>query len=103
MKIDDAGRNLDIHAAHRTQASKADAAGGRTPGARDTAGDAVAVSDEARLRSEALAAAERAPDIRPEAVARGRALLESGRLGTDHAALADRLIEAALPPERVSD
>ncbi len=67
---------------------------------RATAGDAVAVSDEARLRSEAVAAAERAPDVRPDAVARGKALLESGQLGRDHAALADRLIAAALPPEK---
>ncbi len=103
MKIDDTGRNLDIYATQRTQATKTGQAEGRTPAAPATPGDAVAVSDEARLRSEALAAAGRAPDIRPDAVARGKALLESGQLGRDHEALADRLIDAMLPPEKPRD
>ena len=44
----------------------------------------------------ALKAADDAPAVRPEAVARGKALLESGTLGNDPMALADRLIDALL-------
>lgn len=103
MKIDDAYRTpaLDNASAttHANQAGKAGSAGrsGDRTGAPPVGGtDAVHVSDEARLRAEALKAAEEAPAIRPDAVARGKALLESGKLGSDPAALADRLIDAML-------
>lgn len=100
MKIDDAYKSTDVYAA--TLANQAGKAGGAAksvdrPGAPIAAGgDAVQVSDEARLRAEALKAAGEAPAIRPEAVARGKALLESGALGSDASALADRLIDALL-------
>lgn len=96
MKIDDAYTHLDVSATDRTPQAERAARGGDRAGGPAAAGDAVAVSGEARLRAEALTAAAAAPDIRPDAVARGRALLESGQLGGDPVALADRLIDALL-------
>lgn len=98
MKIDDAYKAMDIYATTRAQQTeKADKPGSTRAGGPVVSGsDAVEVSDEARLRAEALKAAESAPDIRPDAVARGKALLASGQLGKDPTALADALINAFL-------
>lgn len=100
MKIDDALKAADLYATTQAHQSGKAEHTGKTPdqpGTTRAAGtDAVQVSDEARLRAEALAAALEAPAIRPDAVARGKALLESGTLGSDPAALADRLIDALL-------
>ena len=43
-----------------------------------------------------MEAANDAPEVRPEAVARGKALLESGKLGSDPARLADKMIDSLL-------
>ena len=67
-----------------------------TTAAAPSAADHVSVSADAQLASAAIAAAEKTPDVRPEAVARGRALLESGTLGADTERLADKLIDRAL-------
>ncbi len=105
MTIDDAYRTAALGQAALDATTRANQAekpgsGGKSvdrTGAPLAAGtDAVQVSDEARLRAEALKAAQEAPAIRPDVVARGKALLESGSLGSDPAALADRLIEAFL-------
>jgi flagellar biosynthesis anti-sigma factor FlgM len=58
--------------------------------------DQVRVSTTGQLAATAAAAASAAPDIRPEAVARGRALLERGELGRDAERLADKLIDSLL-------
>ncbi len=98
MKIDDAYKAMDVYAATRAnQTDKVDKPGVTRAGGPAVSGsDAVQVSDEARLRAEAVKAAEDAPAIRPEVVARGKALLESGQLGKDPAALAESLINALL-------
>lgn len=100
MKIDDAYNAIDLYATTQAnQAGKTEKSGKpaeRTGAAMPPGGDAVQVSDEARLRAAALKAVEDAPAIRPEAVARGKALLESGKLGADAGALADRMIDALL-------
>lgn len=62
--------------------------------ARNT--DQVRLSGTGQLAAAAAAAANEAPDVRPEAVARGRALLERGELGNDAGRLADRLIDSLL-------
>lgn len=55
--------------------------------------DEVRLSGAVRLVDEAVKAAALPGDIRPEAVSRARALLESGAVGQDLDALADRIID----------
>ncbi|MGE3957536.1 MAG: hypothetical protein AB7H96_12520 [Vicinamibacterales bacterium] len=63
------------------------------------AGDAFTVSPELALANKAIDSASEPMAIRPEAVARGRALLDGGRLGSDAQALADVLITRMLNHE----
>lgn len=58
--------------------------------------DRVEVSHEAQLFAAALQAAHDAPEVRPEAVERGRLALAGGRLGQDTTRLADRILDALL-------
>lgn len=60
--------------------------------------DHVHVSGTSQLAAAAAAAALEASDIRPDAVARGKALLASGDLGKDPARLADALLDAVIDP-----
>ena len=60
--------------------------------------DTVQLSDDLRLATQAINAIATPPDVRPDAVARGRALLASGDLGTDAQALADRMLDAMTDP-----
>lgn len=80
-------RRVD-HQAQKVKHDGADRADKRT--------DRVQVSDDAKktqgLVANAVKAAKELPDIRPEAVARGRAKLESGELGADHQKLARAMI-----------
>lgn len=64
--------------------------------AAGSAGDRVQVSDDARLLGAAIAAADRAPDIRQDVVERARQKLEAGEIGNDPARLADRIIDSLL-------
>jgi len=59
-------------------------------------GDTVQVSSGAKLAAAAIDAAQSAPDVRPDKVARGKALLASGQLGADSTQLADSLIDKML-------
>ena len=56
--------------------------------------DTVRLSGDLRLADEAVRAAALSGDVRPEAVARARALLQSGSLGSDVEALADKIIDS---------
>lgn len=79
----------------RVDATKTSQAGlGRQRGA--TTADQIRVSAEARLAREAVQLAQDGTDVRPEAVDRAKALLESGQLGADAEAIADKLIDSAL-------
>ena len=64
------------------------------------AGDRVDVSADAKkaqgLVADAVKAANALPDVRADAVARGRARLESGELGADAGKLADAIIDDLL-------
>jgi hypothetical protein len=68
--------------------------------ARDARGrtgtDGVRLSGDVRLAQEAVRAASLQESVRPDAVARGRALLESGSLGTDVDRLATLMIDSLL-------
>ena len=84
---------------HETESLKrADAKGQQpAPNRAADAGDRVDVSADAKkaqgLVADAVKAANALPDIRAEAVARGRAKLESGELGADAGKLADAIID----------
>jgi flagellar biosynthesis anti-sigma factor FlgM len=88
---------------HETDAlSRADAGKGKQTSQNRAAdkGDRVEVSGDAKqvqsLITSAVKAANDLPDVRPEAVARGKALLESGELGADANRLADAIINDLL-------
>jgi hypothetical protein len=51
---------------------------------------------ESQLVAAAIQAVHDAPDVRPDAVERGRLLLAAGKLGQDAVRLADRIIDALL-------
>ena len=97
MKIDGNRPTQEAEALARAEAGK-----GKKPAPnRATAtGDRVEVSADAQkaqgLVADAVKAVNALPDIRPEAVARGRARLESGELGADAGKLADALIDDLL-------
>jgi flagellar biosynthesis anti-sigma factor FlgM len=84
---------------HETESlTRADAKGQKpAPNRASDAGDRVDVSADAKkaqgLVADAVKAANALPDVRAEAVARGRAKLESGELGADAARLADAIID----------
>jgi flagellar biosynthesis anti-sigma factor FlgM len=87
---------------HETESLKrADVKGQQpAPNRAADAGDRVDVSADAKkvqgLVADAVKAVNALPDIRAEAVARGRAKLESGELGADAGKLADALIDDIL-------
>lgn len=58
--------------------------------------DAVKLSGQLKLADEAVRAAAISGDVRPEAVARARQLVESGQLDTNLISLADRIIDSLL-------
>ncbi len=94
MKIEGNRPNVDASAAagvdsvRTNQASKGK---GTVAG-----GDAVTVSPDVALAARAIQAASGPLEVRPDAVARGKALLASGALGRDDGALADSLIRHLL-------
>jgi flagellar biosynthesis anti-sigma factor FlgM len=97
MKIDQNRANLDTLPGVRTDAVRDERAAAVEKAVQDDrAADQVRVSTTGQLAATAAAAANNAPDVRPEAVARGRALLESGELGRDAGRLADALIDSLL-------
>lgn len=105
MKIDgnrpthetDALKRADAQKLHKAALERAGGSG--AAGSIDK-GDRVDVSSDAKqaqgLVADAVKAANALPDIRPDAVARGRALLESGTLGADAGKLADAILDDLL-------
>jgi flagellar biosynthesis anti-sigma factor FlgM len=95
MKIETNCQSLDTTPAGKVDAARtADAKAGK---ASSKAGaDQFVVSTDAKLANTALDAAEKSSDIRPEVVARAKALLAEGKLGSDPHRLADALIDSIL-------
>jgi flagellar biosynthesis anti-sigma factor FlgM len=56
--------------------------------------DQVTLSSDAQFLQAAEKAAQDAPNIRPDAVARAKALLEQGQVGTDLDALASSILDS---------
>jgi flagellar biosynthesis anti-sigma factor FlgM len=95
MRIDNNRSNFDRLESAKTEAAlNGSAPAGRT--AHTAGGDQVNLSSGVRLASSAASAAAGAPDIRQDKVDRARALVESGKLGSDPRTLADALIDRAL-------
>ena len=94
MKIEQNRANLETIAGSRAEAVRDErAAAAEKATEADRSADQVRVSTTGQLAAAAAAKANEASDIRPEAVERGRALLESGELGRDADRLADKLID----------
>lgn len=96
MKIDQNRASLDLTGGVRAEAVRDERAAAVDKAVEDRRADHVRVSTTGQLAATAAAAANEAPDVRPEAVARGKALLESGTLGADSTRLADALIDDLL-------
>jgi flagellar biosynthesis anti-sigma factor FlgM len=83
----DAARTADVKAGKASKASVASSASGA---------DQFVVSSDAKLANTAVDAAGKSSDIRPEVVARAKALLAEGKVGNDPHRLADALIDSIL-------
>jgi anti-sigma28 factor (negative regulator of flagellin synthesis) len=90
MKIEQPHVKLDPASRVGGQPGQSSARATTAPGS-----DAVRLSSDLRLADQAVRAVSADSD-RPDAVARGRALVESGTLGGDVERLADRMIDALL-------
>lgn len=87
---------VDTEAARRLESAKAAERSSGTGHAPKAAGDRVEVSTDAQLISTAVQAAKDSPDVRVDAVERGRRALENGTLGNDPDRLAKRIVDALL-------
>jgi flagellar biosynthesis anti-sigma factor FlgM len=94
MKIEGNRPNVDPSAAAKVDAGRVASKKGKETGS--AGGDAVTVSTEVQLARKAIDTASQSFNVRPEAVARGKALLASGTLGADPHKLADTLIQRLL-------
>ena len=65
----------------------------KTPQAGPTT-DSVAISGDVRLAQQAIQAAQGAPDLRNDVVARAQQLLQSGQLGSNLDSLASSMIDS---------
>lgn len=92
MKIEGNRPNVDASAAAKVDGGRVTSKNGKDSAGRAN-GDAVTVSPDVQLAQKAIDSASQAVGVRPEAVARGKALVASGTLGSDADALADTLIQ----------
>lgn len=99
MRIDKNGGDAEALERLRAEVARGHAAAQPRSSAPEAAGDQVALSPGASLAGAAIKAVEAAPDIRPDVVARARALLEAGEVGADPHRLADALIDRTLRHE----
>ena len=95
MKIEGNRPNVDSSAAGKIDAARTASSKGKDQASRAN-GDAVTVSPDVELAQRAIDSASQPTAVRPDAVARGKALLASGSLGTDAGQLADTLIQRML-------
>ena len=93
MKID--GYNTGAIQGQTDRTDGAVSRGTREAGTPASEGsDKVRLSSDAQFVQAATAAAHQAPEIRQDLVARMRALLDAGEVGSDPARLADALIDS---------
>lgn len=96
MKIDNSRANLETVAAQQAYAAETRDSKGAERARPSATADQVSLSTGVHLAKTAAVAAGRTPDVRPEVVARAKALLASGEVGNDPGRLADVLIDRAL-------
>jgi flagellar biosynthesis anti-sigma factor FlgM len=92
MKVDNPRAQFGAEVTKVTNESSAPAKKPAAP----ASGDAVRLSGDLRLADEAVRAAAVTDDVRPEAVAKARALVARGEVGNDLERLADKLIDSLL-------
>lgn len=95
MKIDNSLANLEALTTQPTQAAEV-RDGKRTGPSPASATDQLRLSPGVKLAANAAVAASQSSDVRPDVVARAKALLQSGEVGNDPGRLADALIDRAL-------
>lgn len=95
MRIDKNRTELEGVSTRRPEATESGTAQGAER-AGQAGADRVHLSSTAQLLATATQAANDAPDVRPDVVARAKKLLESGELGADPERLANALIDRAL-------
>ena len=95
MKIEGNRPNVDPTVTAKLEAARIEANKAKNQGT-SVSGDAVTVSPDVALANKAIDTASQSMGVRADAVARGKALLESGKLGSDPQALADSLIQRLL-------
>ena len=96
MRIDKNRTELDGVSTRRPEATESGQAQGTERGAQPTSADTVQLSTAAQLVSAATQAANDAPEVRADKVARAKALLESGELGSDPERLAKAIINGTI-------
>jgi negative regulator of flagellin synthesis FlgM len=69
---------------------------GKSSGA-DAPADSVVLSGDLQLVEAAMKAANEAPEVRADEVARARKMLERGEVGNDLEALAAKMLDSILP------
>ena len=99
MRIDKNRTELDGVTTRRPEATESGQAQGVDRAGEQKGSDKVQLSSTAQFVNAATQAANDAPDVRSDAVARAKALLESGELGADPERLAKALIDRALDQE----
>lgn len=92
MKIEGNRPSVDATTTGQVDAARVAASKANELGAAQK-GDAVTVSSDVALAQRAIDSASQPVAVRPEAVARGKALLDSGELGADAQKLADSMIQ----------
>jgi len=94
MEIRNILKGLDPYQAKLEKAEKDSARAGRGAASKETAkGDRVSLSNTARLHTEAMRAANDAPDVRREKVEALKAKVEAGEYQVDSRKVATKIIE----------
>lgn len=91
MKIEGSGANQVSKAEQAVQAERSESS--RAAARSGAEGDRLNVSTDAQFITEAVRAANQAPDVRRDVVERAKAKLAAGELGSDPFKLADKIID----------
>ena len=99
MRIDKNRTELEGVSTRRPEATESGQVQGTEKAGQAKGGDKVELSSTAQLVATATQAANDAPEVRADVVARAKKLLESGELGADPERLANAIINRALDQE----
>ncbi len=95
MKVDNTRTAFGASGTYGVDGPNPRSSSARVP-AGTPASDTLSLSGDVGLAERALAAVKTSPAIRPDAVARGKQLIQSGAAGADLEALSDALISQLL-------